>query len=236
MPKWWFTSKKEDGNGKQPEIQPVKMNKLPKDIPVINGVQTSLGWVQPLDPHNDQYYAPEDGFSEATGKNFSKVLKNYFGIDLEADPKDALDRIYVTNKSTELSLNDYFKEMEENSIMPECQEKYKLREEIAQKATNALFYEMAKGGLAIIPLGEKEPRQIRCDKNKEVFTVTEPYSECFIGKVQEKYITKVDYETAPAKPIAPVAPVFDEPEPTAKDPGLFTGVAPGKKPVIPRFK
>ena len=236
MPKWWFFSKGDGKDEKQPQIQQVKMAAAPKDIPVVNGVQTSLGWVAPLDPHNDQYYAPDGGFSDITGQNFEKVLKNYFGIDLEADPQDALNRIYVTNKTTEMALDTYFKEMEENSLMPECQEKYKTREEIAHKATNVLFYEMAKGGLAIIPLGEKEPRQIRCDKNKEVFTITEPFSECSIQKIADKYRTQVQKEVVPAKPLPPDEPVFNEPEPKAKDPGVFTGTAPGKRPVIPKFK
>ncbi len=207
-----------------------------KEIPVVNGIQSRLGWVPPKSTTNAEYYMPKEEYDAQTEAGFHKLLKDHFGLNLEADPKDAARRIFTFNRTGATFMADYLKKMEEVDLMPDCKEKFQTREKIAKEMERGLFYEMAKGSLAIARLGENEPRQVLCDKNKHVFTVTEPFSVADPMAMRRLY---AGYQTKelPREPIEPERPVFTEKEPLEPvPPAPFDMKAPGPRPEPPRIK
>ncbi len=213
-----------------------EFNRFGKAIPAKDGVIPSLGWVRPLSSQNTDYYEPEGGFKASTQRNFKKLLKSRFGLDLEADFRGSYNRILVSNRSVKIRLDDYYKKMEEYEIMPESKQTYELRQKAAEDLEDALFYEMAKGGLAVIAAGEAEPRQIRCDVSADTFVVTEPYSQCAMPAIMSKYqVIEPVMQAVPEAPRAIDEPApFTEPEPVWPDkPEPVIVNPPGKEPVPP---
>jgi len=213
-------------------------NAYGKDVPVKNGIIPSLGWVSPLSQHNNEYYEPEGGLTQAMQNNFRKLLKTQFGLDLEADFRGAYSRIFVVHSRMKERMGEYLQKMEKYEIMPESKETYRLRQEEARAMEDALFYEMAKGGLAVIPAGEAEPRQIRCDVSQDAFVVTEPFSQCAPQPIMEKYkVHEPVYQPVPQAPEEINEPdPFTEPEPLwPEKPEPVAVNPPGREPVPPRF-
>ena len=207
---------------------------LTKQIPVVNGVQSRLGWLPPYSNKEANYYMPKGDYDNQTRENFSKLLKDRFGLNLEGNPEDAAKRIFTYNNRS--FIDDYLQSMEEVDLMPDCKEKFQKKATIARELERGLFYEMAKGALAIVPLGEYEPRQVLCDKDKNVFTVTEPFSQSDPKSMHQLYTSYVEKEV-PDNPFEPRRPFFSEKEPdTPKPPAPFTMKAPGKKPEPPKLK
>ncbi len=207
-----------------------------KKIPVVNGIQSRLGWLSPKSTKNTDYYMPKEEYDAQTEAGFHKLLKEHFGINLEADHRDAARRIFTFNRTGATFMNDYFQKMEEIDLMPDCKEKFQTKEKIAKDMEKGLFYEMAKGSLAIARLGENEPRQVLCDKDKHVFTVTEPFSVSNPIGIRRLY---AGYQTRniPREPREPDRPVFTKKEPVAPvPPAPFDMKAPGPRPEPPRIK
>ncbi len=213
-----------------------KIPDLNRIVPVVNGVQGRLGWKVPYDDNTTSFHMPEGGYDNDTRERFYKLLKDRFNLNLEADPKDAARRIFVTNSGGKSMMQDYLKHMEEIDLMPDCKEKFQLRAREAHELEKGLFFSMAKGSLAIVPLGEYEPRQVLCDYDKNVLVVTEPFSQSDPHSLRMKYhgYKVVDVPDLPERPLEPV---FDKREPQMPEPPApFNMPEPGPRPEPPRFK
>ena len=221
----------------KPQPQPQKEEML-QGIPVVNGVQSSLVWLQPFTNYDANYYMPPGDYTADTEKNFRKVMKDYFQLDFEGNWQDVISRLVVTNRSTKSFIEKYAADMEELDLMPNCKEKFDKKAEAAEELQKGLLYEMAKGGLAIFKPGESQPRQLRCDKDPKVMVVTEPLADCFIGEIQKKYRTPFQPRPLPHALEKPQPPKpFTEPEP--KGPGEVKPVTlkhPGSMPKENRIK
>ena len=214
-----------------------KVQKKPdfkKVIPVVNGVQARLGWMPAYAVNDQNYYMPQGEYDQKTRDDFSKLLKNRFNLNLEGNPQDAAKRIFTYNNNSFMDI--YLKDMEEVDLMPDCQEKFQKKEKIAQDLEKGLFYEMAKGSLAIVPLGEYEPRQVMCDKDKRVFTVTEPFSQSDPNSLYMVYNSH-EVKPMPVEFSKPIKPTFREDEPKRPEPvPEFDMKPPGRKPEPPKIR
>ena len=202
----------------------------------VNGVESRVGWVVPHSDKDQNYYMPRAEFDQQTRNLFTRVLKERFNLNLEADPQDAARRIFTYNRSGKDFMAEYLNEMEELDLMPDCKEKFQKREEAARELEKGLFFEMAKGSLAICPLGETEPRQLLCDTDNRVISVSEPLDQASPAVMQALFnnYTKKD---VPREPREPYKPVFREKEPDKPvEPEPFTMKAPGAKPQPPKLR
>ena len=196
-----------------------------------NGVVSRIGWSLPFsDKDTINFHQPKNGWDNQSRDNFSKLLKDHFGLNLEAAPKDAARRIFTWNRSGKEFINSYLIEMEELDLMPDCKEKFQKKAAAAKELEKGLFFEMAKGSLAICPLGETEPRQVLCDTDPHVFSVSEPLdqsSPAVMHAIYENY-KKADLPSEPREPYKPVFTEKAPDEPVPPEP--FTMKAPGPKP------
>ena len=185
-------------------------------------VETSLGWV-PYKRNPNEFYGISDGYDDTAREQFDYILKEVFHLDIEADPADALSRIVMAGNVGDKWSSIYSNKLKEIKAMPESKDKYALREKEAKEFIKGLFYEMAKGGLAIIKDDETEPRQVRYDSYKGHFIITEPFSKCDqITKELNDRINEIERPVFQGGPSTPYKPTFDRKKPVeVEDPGEF---------------
>ena len=206
-------------------------------VPLENGVEPSYGWLPAKDHKKPDYYGDASKYDEQVRLGLNKILTDQFGINLEADPQDTALRMVAVSQSGVSHLQSYLEKMEENSHIPECKAKYEQRKDIANDYLKGLTYLMAKGELAVVPLNDTEPRQIRYDTDRRIFTVTRPLKECSPDAVEQEYYDarerfRPNENAGRFGPRMPVKPTLDVPMPAVPvDPGEFTLKHPG--PFVP---
>ncbi len=219
-----------------PEKTVQKKPDVNRIVPVVHGVQGRLGWKLPYEDTTNDFHMPEGGYDEKTRENFYKLLKDRFGLNLAADPADASRRIFVMNRGGKALMQTYRKNMEELDLMPDCKEKFDRKAHEAHELEKGLFFSMAKGSLAIVPLGENEPRQVLCDYDKNVLVVTEPFKNAAPIEMRKLYN---NFEKKPVPDVSrrPAEPVFDQQEPQPPTPPEpFNMKEPGPRPEPANFK
>jgi len=134
-----------------------------------NNLKQRPGWFPPIpdiSSRDADYYGTADFYKDPKMREyFHTILKQNFGFDFEADPQDVKKRIVITSKVGKLAMDDYLKNMEEISLMPDSPEKLEEYHKAAGAIEAVLYQQLAKGRLVFIPLGETEPRQLRYNPN-----------------------------------------------------------------------
>lgn len=226
-----------------------------KDMPkktklTANKVVESYGWFPPIPDSDDmadkmRFYGPVEIYNDQLRTEFHKIIAENLGFDLEADPEDAKGRLFFTSKYAKAEYEKYMNEMDDASMMPDSPEKVTRIEKAADKFEKMLFSQMAKGRFVFIPLGEKEPRQLRYNEKDKTFQVSTPLSSVSDKEIQNMLLPKdekgrsvyanMESNNRPVKPEKPEMPMPKLPE----KPADFTMKHPGKPPVfreVPAFK
>jgi hypothetical protein len=160
-----------------------------------NGVFESYGWIPPVEEFDDEkgdkvIGKVSDYNAEGVGSTFATIFKENLGFDLQADVEDARTRLIFMSDNAKYAYNKYLRGMREADIMPDSPDKVKKIKDTADAFLNVLYRELTKGRFVFIPLGEKEPRQLRYDAENKRFVVSMPLKSVDLKDIQKQFAPK----------------------------------------------